>query len=317
MKPSILFMGTPEFAKIPLQTLHEEGFPIVGVVTQPDKPAGRGRELLAPPCAVFAKEKKLPLYQPSSIKNDSVLQELALLQPDFIIVAAYGKLLPQRLLDLPRMACLNIHASLLPRYRGAAPINWAMINGDKEVGVSLMQVILQMDAGPVYAQKKIILEETDTAGSVTEKLSRLGAELLLEHLSSIAAGSLKPSPQNETEATHARKLTKEDGRIDWSQQALSVLQKIRGLNPWPCAYTFVPGGGGIDNKTLKIYSASVVAEKPKGQPGEIYFLSPKGIHVICGQSALCIEEVQLEGKKKMRADEFVRGYRLQLGDRFL
>lgn len=300
-------MGTPEFARASLEALYLSGYPIVGVFTQPDKPAGRGKHLASPPCALFAKEKNLHLFQPSSIKNEEIVQAVEKLKPQFIVVVAYGKLLPQKILELAQIDCINVHASLLPLYRGAAPINCALINGEKETGVSIMRVIQKMDAGGVYAQEKIVIDQTDTTQTLTRKLSQLGASLLIKTIPLIQDQQIKPTPQDETKVSLAPPLKKEDGKILWDQKALILHNRIRGLNPWPTAYTF------IDNKMLKIYDSEPLTENLKRKPGTVYLVSPKGIHVTCHDSSLLLKEVQLEGRNKMAASEFARGFRLKEG----
>jgi len=262
-KPSILFMGTPEFAQVSLSSLWEAGYPISGVFTQPDKPAGRGQRLHASPCALFALEKKLPLFQPKKIKDDQVIGQIAQLKPEFIVVVAYGKLLPQKILDIPHYDSLNVHASLLPKYRGAAPINWALINSEEETGVTVMKMVQKMDAGPIYSTEKLKIDSHDTAGILTKKLAKLGARLLLHTLPLIQEGKIDSQVQEEEEATLAPLLTKEEGK------AQAIYNRIRGLNPWPSAYTF------IDKKMLKIYDSEVLSESPKVPPGTIYLVSQK------------------------------------------
>lgn len=303
-------MGTPEFAKVSLAALIDAGYLLKAVFTQPDKPAGRGRHRLSPSCAMFARENKIPLFQPASLKNEETLSLIESMKPDFIVVAAYGKILPERALKAASIDCLNVHASLLPKYRGAAPTNWALINGEEETGVSIMEVVPQLDAGPVYCEAKVKIEDDDTTGSLTERLAKAGAELLIRAIPKIASGEIIPKPQDDSEATMAPSLKKEDGKIDWTNKAISIHNRIRGVNPWPGAYTFV------DNKLLKIYHNRVLTERPASVAGEIYFLNEKGIHVACGDGAILLTEVQIEGKKKMPAAEFVRGYRLEIGKKF-
>ncbi|MBI4412718.1 MAG: methionyl-tRNA formyltransferase [Deltaproteobacteria bacterium] len=303
-------MGTPEFARVSLAALVEAVYPIVGVFTQPDKPAGRGRHLHVCPTAELAREKKIPLFQPASLKNDETLSLIESMKPDFIVVAAYGKILPEKVLKAPRIDCINVHASLLPKYRGAAPINWALINGEEETGVSIMKLVRKPDAGPVYCEARVKIGENDTAGSLTSSLAKEGARLLIETIPKIAAAQITSQPQDDSQATMAPSLKKEDGRIDWKNKALVIHNRIRGVNPWPGAYTFV------DNKLLKIYHSRVLTERPASTAGEIYFLNEKGIHVACGDGAILLTEVQIEGKKRMSAAEFVRGYRLEVGKNF-
>lgn len=311
MKPSILFMGSPEFARVSLQMLFDSGFPLLGVVAQPDKPAGRGRLVTPCACAHYAREKGIPLFQPPSLKEPELIRQLANLQPDFIVVAAYGKILPQELIKIPRTSCVNVHASLLPAYRGAAPINWCLLNGETVTGVSLMRVVLKLDTGPVYCQEKISIDTLDTAQTLTSKLANLGAAMLTKSLESIAGGDLKPVDQDDTKVTYAPLLKKEDGKIDWQKSARSIHNQVRAFNPWPGAYTFV------DNKMLKIYHGSIPQEKTTAPVGTIYFLDKQGIHIACGKGSYCLEEVQLEGKKRLRAYEFVQGYRLEIGKKLL
>lgn len=309
-KPSIVFMGTPEFARVSLEALVKAGYPILAVVSQPSKPAGRGKTLLSPPCAAFAEENNLPLLQPAKIKTPEAIESIARLKPDFIVVAAYGKLLPQAILDIPKIDILNVHASLLPEYRGAAPIQRSILEGKKETGVSIMRVQLEMDAGPVYLKRSIPIERRETSRTLFSKLAALGSELLLEAIPQIATGSIKPQEQDFQKVTHAPPIKKEEGKIQWGKSAAEIERQIRAFTPWPSAHTFV------DNKTLKIYDAEALPETTDKAPGTVYFLSEKGIHVACGNSSLCVTQVQLEGKKQMRASEFVRGYRLETGFKF-
>ncbi len=304
-------MGSPEFGRASLQALWEAGYPVTGVVAQPDKPAGRGR--LLTPCAVahYARKKGIPLFQPASVKDPEFTRQVLHLKPDFIVVSAYGKILTEELIRIPRYACLNIHASLLPVYRGAAPINWSLLNGETVTGISLMRVVLKLDAGPVYCQESLSIDPQDTAGTLTLKLADLGATLLIRSLDLIASGELKAVLQDEARATYAPLLKKEDGKIDWQKSAAKVHNQVRALNPWPGAYTFV------DKKMLKIYHGSIEQEKTEAEAGTVFFLNGQGIHVACGQGTYCLEEVQLEGKKRMRAEEFVRGYRLETGTKLL
>lgn len=309
-KPTIIFMGTPEFGLISLEALWSEGYPIKGVFTQPDKPSGRGQKMTTPPCALFAKEKKLPLFQPASLKDEDVLKQIEELKADFIITAAYGKFLPDRVLKGAQIDTINVHPSLLPKYRGAAPVNWALIRGEKETGVTIMKTIQKMDAGPIYSQQKCLIAENDNAVTLSKKLAQIGAQLLIETISLIHSKKAQPIEQDESKMTLAPALKKEDGKINWNQDSEIIHNLIRGTQPWPSAYTL------IDNKILKIYDSSVVPEKTANEPGTIYLLSPQGINVACKDSSICITAVQLEGKKKIQAADFVRGYRLKVGEKF-
>lgn len=309
-KPTIVFMGTPSFALESLSALYETDYPLLAVFSQPDKPAGRNQELSSPPCADFARAHQISLYQPAKIKNNpEVVKILSELKPDILVVAAYGKILPDEILALPKIASVNVHASLLPRYRGAAPINWALLEGEKETGVCLMKMASGLDAGPVYAEKKIPIEPRETTASLTPKLAKLGAQLLVEKIPELAQGKLNALKQDENLVTLAPPLKKEMGHIQWSQPAATIDRQIRAFNPWPGTYTL------IDNKRLKIYDGFVLDEKPSAPAGTVYFLSPQGMSIACGTGALCITEVQLEGKKRMPASEFVKGYRLQVGEK--
>ncbi|MDO8519041.1 MAG: methionyl-tRNA formyltransferase, partial [Deltaproteobacteria bacterium] len=271
----------------------------------PDRPFGRGQKKASPPCAVYAKEKNIPLYQPEKIKEETgTIQRL---KPDFIVTAAYGQFVPKEIREAAAMDAVNIHASLLPRYRGAAPIQWALIRGEKKTGVTLMRMTAKMDAGPIFSQKEIAIDLEDTAATLFEKLAVLGGELLKTDLPKIVSGTLKPREQNEAEATLAPQLKKEEGKIDWSQNAPQISNRVRGFNPWPAAIT------SIDNKSLKIYDVRILPEKTGFAPGTIYLLSEQGIHVACGESSLCLTNVQLEGKKRMPAADFARGLRLKEG----
>lgn len=303
-------MGTPEFALASLGALWESRYPILAIFTQPDKPAGRGRHLSTPPCAMFAKEKGIPLFQPDDLKEKELASTLRKRMPDFIIVVAYGRFLPQQILEIPKRDALNVHASLLPQYRGAAPINWALINGEERTGISIMRMVKKMDAGPIYADSPCDIEPTDTAETLSKKLAAMGARLLIETLPRILAQEIVPKEQQESNATYAPLLRKEDGKINWNQAASGIHNLIRGLLPWPAAHTL------IDNKILKIYDSFVPSEKSGLPPGTIYLISPRGIHVSCGQSSLCLTEVQLEGRRKLPAADFARGFRLENGNSF-
>jgi methionyl-tRNA formyltransferase len=308
--PSILFMGTPDFALYSLKALHHHGYPIKAVFSQPDRPKGRGKKLNSPPCAEFAKENDIPLYQPIHVKDDETIKIIKNINPDFIVVAAYGLFLPQKLIDLAQIDTVNVHASLLPEYRGAAPINQAIYDGKKTIGVSIMKVELKMDSGAVYSQASIPIENKDTTFSLTEKLASLGANLLLETLPKIKENNLKPIPQNEDLVSIAPKLTKEDAKINWNKSAIQIERMIRAYYPWPGSFTFIEG------KRLKIFDGEIFKDEVNKKPGEIYLISEKGIFVKCGKDSLCIKEVQLEGKSKTSAIDFARGFRLTTDHHF-
>lgn len=318
-KPSILFFGSPEFGLICLNTLDDQKFPIVGVVTQPDKPSGRGQQVNSPECALWAKEKKLPLYQPASLKEEKIISQFQNLKPDFIVTAAYGKFLPESLLKISKYPPLNVHPSLLPKYRGAAPINWALINGDKQTGVTIMTMTSEMDAGDIYAQEICDIDSKDTTQSLTIKLAGLGSKLLASTIPLVLSGQIKPQQQDSSQVVFAPQLKKIDGLIDWNQSALNITNKIRGTNPWPGSYTKIDPSPGLKagKKILKIYDGFPLKQRGPGSCGSVYLINEQGIYVICQDSSLVLTEVQLEGKKRMKASDFARGYRLQVGAQFI
>lgn len=304
----LVFMGTPDFAVPALQTLAASRHEVVGVVTQPDKPKGRGKHLQAPPVKEAALELNIPVYQPEKVREESFVEELAQLKPDAIIVAAFGQLIPKTILDLPKYGCLNIHASLLPKYRGASPIQWAILNGDEKTGVTIMRMEEGLDTGAIYLQKEYPLDGTETGGSLFDTLSELGGPLMLEALDRLEAGTLKAVPQEEEKACYVRMLKKELGRIDWSADGRQIERYIRGLNPWPAAYTSWSG------KTLKLWKAEWIAENTDQTAGTVTGTTKTGFFVQTGNGQLLVTELQLEGKKRMDAAAFLRGVTLQAGD---
>lgn len=303
----IVFMGSPPWAVPSLSALLQSGEKIVAVVTQPDKPAGRGRSLASCAVARFAGDKGLPLLQPEKIQDGPEIERL---NPDLIVVCAYGKILPRVLLDLPPQKCINVHFSLLPKYRGAAPVQWALINGDTETGATTLFMTEKVDAGPILRQRKIAIKADDDRETLGRRLSNVGADVLLETMELLKSGNLHPLPQNDREATPAPLLRKEDGWIDFGKKATTLVNQIRGMTPWPGAYTTLVG------KAFKIYRAEILPRQHPGQPGEIVTAGPLGIEVACGQESLLLEEIQLEGKKRMPAAEFVKGHPLKTGTRF-
>jgi methionyl-tRNA formyltransferase len=302
-------MGTPEFAVPSLQTLIDGEDRVVGVVTQPDQPAGRGMAPHAPPVKRLAEAHHLPVFQPTKLRVPSALEQLQSWQPDLIIVAAYGRILPTAILTLPQYGCINVHASLLPKYRGAGPIQWAIANGEAETGVTIMQISEQMDAGDILLQKAVLITPTDTGGSLHNKLAWLGAEALQEAISLFKVGQLHAQPQNEAEVTYAPLIKKEDGRVDWSLTAMTIERRIRAFNPWPSAYTL------LDGKLLKIFAARVerLPRFSQTAPGTIVEVTPVSLSVATGKGVLTLLEVQLEGKKRLSVEEFLRGHQLPLG----
>ncbi len=297
----LVFMGTPRFSVPTLRALARAGHDIAGVVSRIDKPAGRGRELAAPPVKLAAQELGVPLFQPRRVRDAEFIATLRELTPEAIVVAAYGQILPQEILGLPKFGCINIHASLLPAYRGAAPINWAIIRGEAETGITIMQMDESMDTGAILLQERIPIDARDTAGSLTEKLSVLGSALIVRALPLIAAGGLKPEQQDVSKATLAPILKKADGLIDWSLPAAEIHNRVRGMSPWPGAYTFLEG------RLIKIL-ASAYRPGTSGQ-GELQSPDNSTLTAGTGSGLLDILMIQPEGKKPMTAAEFLRGHR--------
>lgn len=307
-----VFMGTPDFAVAILDSLIKEGHEVAAVVTQPDKPKGRGKEVAMPPVKIKALEHKITVYQPVRIKKDEeFFQILETIQPDVIVVAAFGQILPKRILDLPKYGCVNVHASLLPKYRGAAPIQWAVIDGEKETGVTTMMMDVGLDTGDMLEKMVIPLEPKETGGSLFDRLSQLGGEIILSTLSNLEKGTAVRSRQSEEEATYAKMLEKSLGNIDWNCSAQEIERLIRGLNPWPSAYTRYEG------KTLKIWEAEVMDteddKKSKEAPGQIIKVWKDFFLVQTGRGVLKIMVLQLEGKKRMDTASFLRGYPVNEG----
>ena len=297
-------MGTPEIAKTILAHLHAQNFPIVAVFAQPDRPKGRGKKMQSPPVAEFAKEHNLPLFQPETTKDDSILSKIEELAPDYIVVAAYGQILPKRLLQAPKKECLNVHASLLPRYRGAAPINYCLLNGDKETGVSIMRVVPKLDAGPVFLADSFPITDDLDAVTLTEKMADVGAKALVKTLLGLEAGELTATEQDELQVTYAHKLSREMSAINWNKPARDIFNQVRALVPWPVAVTT------LENEPLKVHKASVLDESPKGTPGQVVHVAKQGWTVVCGEGALLLQELQVQGKKRMSAFDVANGMRL-------
>jgi len=305
----LVFMGTPDFAVPSLQVLIDSDDPVVGVFTRPDQPSGRGMVMHTPPVKVLAESHGVPVFQPAKLRVPGVLEQLQSWQPDLIVVAAYGKILPNSILDLPPHGCINVHASLLPKYRGAGPIQWAIAQGEVKTGVTIMRISERMDSGDILLQRPIPIAADDTGGTLHDKLARLGADALAETLQLLKRGELVARPQDEAEATYAPLIKKEDGRIDWSREAIVIERHIRAFNPWPSAYTTVSG------KLLKIFAAQVEphARQSSQTPGTIIEVTPVSLVVATGAKALALTEVQLEGKKRLPIEDFLRGYPLSPG----
>ena len=296
-------MGTPDFSVGALKALAENGYEIAGVVTQPDKPRGRGKASSMTPVKEAALELGLTVYQPSRVREQSFMDTVRALNPDVIVVSAFGQIIPKALLELPRYGCVNIHASLLPKYRGAAPIQWAVMDGEPVSGVTIMQMDEGLDTGDMLAKTEVPLEPDETGGSLFDKLSRAGAELLIRTLPALEQGTLTPEKQPlESPTAYARMIRKEDGRIDWNLEAEAIERRIRGLNPWPSAYTELTG------KILKIWRAEVLPKESGQTPGTVTEAGKGGFCVQTGKGVLRLLEVQLEGKKRMDAQAFLRGF---------
>jgi len=303
----IVFMGTPEFAATPLEFLMLNQAGVVAVYTQPDKEAGRGRALVAPPVKAVALKYGLPVYQPVNLKTAEERDKLTALKPDIIIVAAFGQILPRPVLELPRYSCLNIHPSLLPKYRGVSPVPAAILNGDEFTGVSVMMLDRGVDTGPVLVQAQTSITRWDTTGSLTEKLSRIGAQLLLEILPHWFEGQVTPQTQDNAQATYTRMIDKEAGEIEWNQPAVELWRQVRAYQPWPGSYTQWQG------KQLKIIEA-LPLEGQSGIPGRVVTLAGDvAFGVETGAGILGVVRVQMEGKRAMMAGEFLRGQRQLTG----
>lgn len=305
----IVFMGTPETAATCLQALIDAQEQIVLVVTQPDRKKGRGQKLAPPPVKLLAQKYNLEVLQPEKIKDQTIVEKIKAYDPELIVVAAYGKILPKELIDIPPNGSINVHASLLPKYRGGAPIQWALLKGEKETGVTIMQIAETLDTGDILLQEKIPIEPDDDAQTLQEKLFNLGAQLLLKAIEQIKNKTIKRIPQKEIDATYAELIRKESGEIDWRKPAIEVSNRVRALIPWPCAHTF------YKEKMLKIWKAETLSRyigTKKAKPGEI--VDEKELVVACGRGALKILELQLEGGRKLGSSDFLRGHELSVGD---
>ena len=294
----IVFAGTPEFALASLRALVDAGRNVVAVYTQPDRPAGRGRKLSASPVKRFAEEQDIPVFQPQSLRDPEAIEEFAALKPDLFVVAAYGLILPQAVLDVPARGCLNVHASILPRWRGAAPIQSAILAGDESTGVSLMQMTAGLDEGPVYCDGTVAIEADETAGELHDRLAVLGGDLLVENLGAILNDELDAMPQDDDAANYAPKIAKSDAELDWNLSAGDLHRKIRAYNPVPGAW-FVRG-----DSRIKVWRAERIDEVD-GEPGEFSQYDRNGIVIACGSGALRLTELQAPGKRRAPAHEFV------------
>lgn len=304
----IVFMGTPQIAAATLAELVQGANPVVGVVTQPDRPSGRGQQSAPSPVRLFAESRGIPVVAPEKIRTGEFLDTLGKWQPEIIAVVAYGRILPKSVLELAPQGCVNVHYSLLPKYRGAAPAAWTIINGEAEGGVTTMKLIEKMDAGAIYLQEATPLAPDETAGSLQAKLTPIGARLLLETLRRLKDESLTAREQDESLATLAPILKKEDGLIDWLRSANEIERRVRGLDPWPGSYTSVRG------KLLKVHRAKIISAESMANPGEIVRADADGFCVATASGLLALEEVQLENKKRLPGVEFIKGARIKAGD---
>jgi methionyl-tRNA formyltransferase len=328
----IVFMGTAELSGASLDALaRDRRFSVAAVVTQPDRPKGRELRPQPSPVKALAQTLNLPVLQPGRARDEAFIGELRSLAPDLIVVVAYGQILPPAILDLPRHGCLNVHTSLLPKYRGAAPIQWAIANGDAETGVTLMKMDAGLDTGPIVAQRRTPIQSADDAATLHDRLGRLGAELLLATIPDHVAGKIQPQPQPAEGVSHAPKIKKEDGRIDWGLPAQTIVNRLRAFTPWPGAFTFLgnaghrPGAnipapkpaetvpGAPKPRLLKIWRAETTEKS--GAAGEVLLADKNGMVVACGQNALRILELQLEGGRRLNVAEFLAGHPLKAGEK--
>lgn len=307
----VIFMGTPLFAVPSLKALIEAGFEVRAAVTQADKPRGRGLAPLPSPVKEEALKYGIEVLEPIKASQPGFIDRLKSLSPDFIAVVAYGKILPQAILDIPKKGCVNLHASLLPKYRGAAPINWAIMNGEKETGVTTMLMDKGMDTGAMLLKESAAIGEDDTAEDLFKRLSETGAPLLVRTLEELWHGRIEPVPQNNDEATYAPMLKKEDGRVDWNKGAREIKDLVRGLYQWPGAYTY------WNEKVLKIHAGKADPAVVGDAPGTVAGVSKEDISIACGKGVFKITELQPENKRRMTAGEFAQGYRIKAGERFV
>jgi methionyl-tRNA formyltransferase len=304
----IVFMGTPEFAVPSLEALLKSEDQIVGIVTQPDRPKGRGHELASPPVKLVAQRAGIPFLQPLKIRTPDFLEALAAWKPDLIAVTAFGRILHAPILNLPPMGCVNVHGSLLPKYRGAAPVQWAVINGETETGITTMLMDEGMDTGPMLLQERIPILPDDTAGSLAPRLAEVGGRLLVETIRRLKAGAIAPCAQDHAQATMAPLLKKEDGIIDWAGSAQAIVNRVRGMSPWPGAYTF----HGQDR--WNIWKAAAVQEPAQGQPGTILIGAKQSLKVATGNGVLELLEIQTANSKRMSVGQFLAGHRISPGE---
>ena len=307
--PSLIFMGTPGFAVPSLRALLDAGAPILLVVTQPDRPRGRGRRVVSSPVKKLAQEKGLPVYQPEKVRSPEAVERIAAQESACIVVVAYGQLLPAEILEMPPLGAVNVHASLLPKYRGSAPIHWALIRGEMETGVTTMLMDAGMDTGDILLQRKAVIQPEETAGSLHDRLAEEGARVLVETLDLLKRGNLEPRAQDSSRATYAPMLAKEDGKVDWHEDAKQICCRIRGLDPWPGGFTYWQG------KRLKLFGCRALSISTEAEPGTVIAAADNGLQVAAGEGAVLIEALQLEGRRPLAVTDFLRGHHFQVEDK--
>ena len=309
----VVFMGTPDFAVNTLEAIRSAGHEIALVVTQPDKAKGRGKKIVFSPVKETAMKYELPVAQPEKVREETFIERLKAIAPDVIVVVAYGQILPESILGIPGLGCVNVHASLLPEYRGAAPIQWAVIDGLSKTGVTTMYMDKGLDTGDIIDQKIIDIADDETGGSLFDRLAVLGGEIIVETLTKLENGTAVRTKQDDTKSSYAKMLNKEMGELDFSKDAVVLERLIRGLNPWPSAYT------RLDDKLLKVYLADVISEDKlsgdalNAKPGSVIAIDKKSFTVRCGKGALAVKNLQIEGKKRMDTAAFLLGYKVEIG----
>ena len=307
MSMRVIFMGTPEFAVPSLEALLKSDDQVVGIITQPDRPKGRGQSLTSSPIKLIAERERLPLLQPTKMKDPGFLDALRAWKPDLITVAAFGRILPPVILNLPPRGCINVHGSLLPKYRGAGPIQWAIINGETETGITTMVMDEGMDTGAILLQERLPINVEDTAGTLSTRLAELGGRLLIKTITLLKAGNLVPRQQDHSQATLAPLLKKEDGVIDWAMSATAIANRVRGLTPWPGAYTFA----GKERWT--IWRTEAIAEQVTGLPGTVTQVTKDAVHVATGNGVLVLREVQPANRRRMTVSDYLAGHPISVG----
>ncbi|NMB43570.1 MAG: methionyl-tRNA formyltransferase [Clostridiales bacterium] len=311
---NIIFMGTPDLAATVFDKLIASNHNILAAVTQPDRPVGRGKKIKYSPVKELALEHNIPVLQPNKARDEEFISELESYNPDIIVVAAYGQILPEGIINLPKFGCINVHTSLLPKYRGASPIQWAIMNGDEKTGVTIMHMDTTLDTGDIIIQEEVIIDKKETAASLHDKLALCGGDLVIEAIKLMEEGKAPRIKQDDSMATYVKTIDKSEGKIDFSDSSIVIERKIRGLNPWPSAYTFLNG------QNLKVWDAEVLEEEIKdslknkqASPGQIVDVSDNGLIVNTGHGYLNLLEIQLAGKKRMKVADFLRGNKVEVG----